>query len=159
VKLEYDYLGFSRPGASRQPYGPGNPFNSTSPTTTFSQHVHQFKLGLNYRLADGVNWPGSAGAMPFRAAPINSPSGWTFEAWCALCLWLGPVSKEIMAPGLPMEARTPTASVNSRLTYYDMQTNTSEVFGRINGPWNVFVKGICRRGHDRPRTSERRGQL
>jgi len=33
--------------------------------------------------------------------------------------------------------------VTSRLTYDNMQTNTSEMFGRINGPWNVFVKGFA----------------
>jgi opacity protein-like surface antigen len=150
VKLEYDYLGF-RDQDVATPYGPGNPFNSTTPTTAISQHVHQFKLGLNYRLADGVNWPGSAGAMPFRAAPINSPSGWTFEASARYVYGWGRFQRD-NGTGLADGSTAPNGIVNSRLTYYDMQTNTSEVFGRINGPGNVFVKGfagvgITGRGH------------
>ena len=31
--------------------------------------------------------------------------------------------------------------VTSRLTYDDMRTQYSELFGRIDSPWNVFLKG------------------
>jgi opacity protein-like surface antigen len=152
VKLEYDYLGF-RDQDVATPYVPGNPFGVTAPTTTISQHVHQFKLGLNYRLADGVNWPGNAAAMPFKAPPINSPSGWTMEAGARYVYGWGRFQKDF---GTAQRAADGSALTNgvltSRLTYDDLRTNTSEVFGRINGPSNVFVKGfagvgVIGRGH------------
>src|SRR5215831_13399335 len=68
VKLEYDYLSFR----GRDVATPANPFFD-APTTTISQHVQQVKLGLNYRFGpDGVNWPASAGVMPFKAPPLYS---------------------------------------------------------------------------------------
>jgi opacity protein-like surface antigen len=140
MKLEYDYLSFQDQDVAT-PYAPGNPF-VTAPTTTISQHVHQFKLGLNYRLADGVNWPGSHAAMPFKAAPINPPSGWTFEAGARYVYGWGRFQKD-HGSGFADGSGDPNGMVTSRLTYDNMQTNTSEMFGRINGPWNVFVKGFA----------------
>jgi len=141
LKLEYDYLSFRDQDVST-PYGPSNPFVTAAPTTTISQHVHQFKLGLNYRLADGVNWPGSAGAMPFNAPPIYSPSGWTMEAGARYVYGWGRFQKDLNT-GLADGSGVPNGIMTSRLTYDNMQTNTSEVFGRINTPWNVFVKGYA----------------
>ena len=141
VKLEYDYLSF-RDQDVATPYVSGNPFG-TAPTTTISQHVHQFKLGLNYRLADGVNWPGSHAAMPFRAPPLNSPSGWTMEAGARYVYGWGRFQKDLGAGQRLDGSASPNGVLISRLTYNDMQTNTSEVFGRINGPWNVFIKGFA----------------
>ena len=140
VKLEYDYLSF-RDQDVATPYVSGNPFGN-APTTTISQHVHQFKLGLNYRLADGVNWPGSAGAMPFKAPPIYSPSGWTMEAGARYVYGWGRFQKDL-GTGLADGSGVPNGMMTSRITYHDMQTNTSEVFGRIDTPWNVFVKGFA----------------
>src|SRR6266581_1768572 len=137
VKLEYDYLSF-RDQDVATPYVPGNPFGVTA-STTISQHVHQFKLGLNYRLADGVNWPGSHAAMPFRAPPLNSPSGWTMEAGARYVYGWGRFQKDLGAGQRLDGSASPNGVLISRLTYNDMQTNTSEVFGRINGPWNVFI--------------------
>jgi opacity protein-like surface antigen len=150
MKLEYDYLSFRDQDVST-PYVPGNPFG-TAPTTTISQHVHQLKLGLNYRLGpDGVNWPASPAAMPFKAPPINSPSGWTMEAGARYVYGWGRLQRD-HDTGRADGSTVPNGIVTSRLTYHDMQTNTSEVFGRINGPWNVFVKGfagvgVTGRGH------------
>src|SRR5262249_30805869 len=101
--------------------------------------------------ADGVNWPGSAAAMPFKAPPINSPSGWTMEAGARYVYGWGRFQKD-HGTGLSDGSTVPNGMVTSRLTYDNMQTNTSEVFGRINTPWNVFVKGfagvgVTDRGH------------
>ena len=141
VKLEYDYLSF-RDQDVATPYAPGNPFVTATPTTTISQHAHQFKLGLNYRLADGANWPGNAAAMPFKAPPLNAPSGWTFEAGARYVYGWSRFQKDL-GTGLADGSGVPNGMMTSRLTYKDMQTNTSEVFGRINTPWNVFVKGFA----------------
>jgi opacity protein-like surface antigen len=149
MKLEYDYLAF-RDQDVTTPYVAGNPFG-TAPATTISQHVHQLKLGLNYRLADGVNWPGNAAAMPLKAPPLNSPSGWTFEAGARYVYGWGRFQKD-HDTGRADGSTVPNGVVTARLTYDDMRTNTSEVFGRINSPWNVFVKGfagvgVTGRGH------------
>jgi opacity protein-like surface antigen len=151
VKLEYDYLSFRDQDVST-PYVLGNPFVTAAPTTTISQHVHQIKLGLNYRLlSDGVNWPASSAAMPFKAPPLNSPSGWTMEAGARYVYGWGRFQKDHNT-GLADGSGVPNGIMTSRLTYHDLQTNTSEVFGRINTPWNVFVKGfagvgVTDRGH------------
>jgi opacity protein-like surface antigen len=142
LKLEYDYLGF-RDQDVATPFVPGNPFGVTAPTTTISQHVHQFKLGLNYRLADGGYWPGSSAAMSFKAPPLNSPSGWTFEAGARYVYGWGRFQKDLGTGLADGSTVVPNGVVTSRLTYDDMRTNTSEVFGRLNTPWNVFVKGFA----------------
>src|SRR5215469_15338959 len=41
----------------------------------------------------------------------------------------------------PSAASSKTLSDVSRLTYSNTQTNSGEFFGRIDTPWNVFVKG------------------
>jgi opacity protein-like surface antigen len=142
MKLEYDYLSFRGQDVAT-PYVSGNLFGGgTAPTTTISQHVHQFKLGLNYRLADGVNWPGNAAAMPFKAPPIYSPSGWTMEAGARYVYGWGRFQRD-NDNGHADGSTAPAGIVTAKHTYDDMRTNTSEVFGRINTPWNVFVKGFA----------------
>ncbi len=141
VKLEYDYLGFRDQGVAT-PYVPGNPFG-TAPTTTISQHVHQIKLGLNYRLvSDGVNWPASSAAMPLKGPPLNAPSGWTMEAGARYVYGWGRFQRD-NDNGHADGSTVPNGIVTAKHTYDDMRTNTSQVFGRINTPWNVFVKGYA----------------
>ena len=40
----------------------------------------------------------------------------------------------------------PGLSAVSRLTYADMQTNSGELFARIDSPWRLFVKGFVGTG-------------
>ena len=44
--------------------------------------------------------------------------------------------------GQPVSSGSPTISSISRLTYDDMQTNSGELFARLDTPWNFFVKGF-----------------
>jgi hypothetical protein len=46
-----------------------------------------------------------------------------------------------IGPSLPPPLRGQSGSALSRLTYDGMQTNSGEFFGRLETPWNLFVKG------------------
>jgi opacity protein-like surface antigen len=139
VKLEYDYLNFSGQEVAT-PYVAGNPFG-IAPTTTISQHVHQAKLGLNYRFGPGAeNWPATFAAMPKNPAAINAPAAWQVEAGARYMYSWGQFQKD-HGTGRADGSTFPNGMVTSRLTYDDMRTNSSELFARVDSPWNVFLKG------------------
>lgn len=138
VKLEYDYLNFGTRDVAT-PYAAGNPFG-TAPTTTISEHAHQVKLGLNYRFGpDAENWPASSAATPMNAA-ISATGAWQVEAGARAMYSWGRFQKDL---GSAKSGSLPANSVNSRLTYDDMRTDASELFVRIDSPWNVFLKGYA----------------
>jgi opacity protein-like surface antigen len=139
VKLEYDYLNFGGQDVAT-PYVAGNPFG-IAPTTTISQHVHQAKLGLNYRFGPGAeNWPASLAAIPMNPTAINATAGWQVEAGARTMYSWGRFQKD-HGTGRADGSTLPNGMVTSRLTYDDMRTDSSELFGRIDSPWNVFLKG------------------
>lgn len=139
VKLEYDYLHFGSQDVAT-PYLAGNPFGF-APTTAISQHVHQAKLGLNYRLGPGAeNWPASLAAMPMNPAAVKATASWQVEAGARYIYSWGRFQKD-HGTGRADGSTFPNGMVTSRLTYNDMRTNSSELFGRINSPWNGFLKG------------------
>jgi opacity protein-like surface antigen len=139
VKLEYDYLNFGGQDVAT-PYVAGNPFGF-APTTTISQHVHQAKLGLNYRFGPGAeNWPASLAAMPMNSKGISATAGWQVEAGARYMYSWGRFQKD-HGTGRADGSTFPNGMFTSRLTYDDMRTNSSELFGRIDSPWNVFLKG------------------
>jgi opacity protein-like surface antigen len=135
AKLEYDYLNFGGRDVAT-PY-------VTAPVTSVSEQVHQVKLGLNYRFgADASAWPPGAATMPFKAPAFAPVSGWEAEAGTRYMYSWGRFQKDqnsIIGVG-------PDVSMTSRLTYKDLHTNSSELFGRIETPWNVFFKGYVGAG-------------
>jgi opacity protein-like surface antigen len=139
AKLEYDYLNFGDRNVAT-PYVAGNPFGLTAPVTSAAEQVHQVKLGLNYRLgADERAWPAGVPALPFKAPASVSVSGWEAEAGARTMYSWGRFQKDHNSTiGVG-----PDVSMGSRLTYNDLQTNSSELFGRIETPWNVFFKGYA----------------
>jgi opacity protein-like surface antigen len=146
AKLEYDYLNFGDRNIAT-PYVAGNPFGLTGPVTSAAEQVHQVKLGLNYRIgADDRGWPVGVPALPFKA-PVLAPasvsvSGWEAEAGARYMYSWGRFQKDQNSTiGVG-----PDVSMVSRLTYNDLQTNSSELFGRIESPWNVFFKGYVGAG-------------
>ncbi len=141
VKLEYSYLNFGSQDVST-PYVFGNPFG-VAPATTISQHVHDVTLGLNYRFgAGGENWPGGPAAMAMTPVAINATAGWQAEVGARYMYSWGRFQKD--QGFAPVNGSTPPSGVdNFRLTYDDMRTNSSELFGRIDSPWNFFVKGYA----------------
>ncbi len=147
AKIEYDYLNFGSQNVDA-PYVAGNKFGLVAPVTSAVERVHQAKLGLNYRFGtDGevlpaVAWPASLSALPFKAPAVAPVSGWEAEAGARYMYSWGRFQKDhnsIMGNG-------PESSMTSRLTYNDLQTNSSELFGRIESPWNVFLKGYIGAG-------------
>jgi opacity protein-like surface antigen len=137
AKLEYDYLNFGSHSVAT-PYVAGNPFGLTAPVTSATEQVHQVKLGLNYRFgADERAWPADAAALPFKAPASAPASGWEAEAGARYMYSWGRFQKDHDS----IMGRAPSGSMTSRLTYNDLQTNSSELFGRIESPWNVFLKG------------------
>ncbi len=139
AKLEYDYLNFGSHNVAT-PYVAGNPFGFTAPVTGVAEQVHQVKFGVNYRLgADERAWPGGAPTMPFKALAFAPASGWEAEAGARTMYSWGRFQKDFNST----IGQGPDVSMRSRVTYNDLQTSSSELFGRIESPWNVFFKGYA----------------
>jgi opacity protein-like surface antigen len=143
AKLEYDYLDFGSQNVAT-PYGAGNPFGA-APVTSIAEHVHQAEVGLNYRFGtDGGDWPTSSAAM---ATPVFATvSGWEAEAGARYIHSWGRFQKDLDS-GSANGSNRPNGIVTSRLTYDDLQTDSSELFVRVDSPWNVFVKAYAGVGH------------
>jgi opacity protein-like surface antigen len=148
VKLEYDYLGFGRSSvptpASFLQTAPPDP-NSYVPTPINSagvtQHLHQVKLGVNYRFGADP-WPRlsaiSAAKAPILKAPVPvAAAGWEIEVGARYWVSSGRFQKDLGADTTPANAIV----LGSRLTYVS-QAGSGEVFGRIDAPSNLFVKGF-----------------
>jgi opacity protein-like surface antigen len=145
AKLEYDYLDFGGRNVAT-PYAVGNPSGLTAPVTSVAQQVHQVKFGVNYRLgADERAWPAGAAAMPLKAPALAPVSGWEAEAGARYMYSWGRFQKD-QDTGFADGTSVPNGIVNSRLSYNDLQTNSSELFGRVESPWNVFLKGYIGAG-------------
>ena len=145
AKLEYDYLDFGDRNVAT-PYVAGNPSGLTAPVTSVAERVHQVKFGLNYRFgADERAWPAGAATMPIKAPAFAPVSGWEGEAGARYMYSLGRFQKDQNA-GFADGTSFPNGIVTSRLTYDDLRTNSSELFGRVESPWNVFLKGYVGAG-------------
>jgi opacity protein-like surface antigen len=137
AKLEYDYLNFGSRNVAT-PYVAGNPSGLTAPVTSVAEQVHQVKFGVNYRLgADERAWPAGAATMPLKAPALAPVSGWEAEAGARYMYSWGRFQKDHNS----IIGQAPSGSMTSRLTYNDLQTNSSELFARIESPTNVFLKG------------------
>jgi opacity protein-like surface antigen/outer membrane protease len=103
--------------------------------STVSQDFHVFKIGLNYRWGADPSAAWSAGyapvAMPVKARPVVWASGWDVDAGVRYWYSSGRSQNENGNPQV------------SRLTYNGMSANSGEIFGRIDTPLNVFVKGFA----------------
>jgi opacity protein-like surface antigen len=140
AKLEYDYLNFGGHNVAT-PYVAGNPSGLTAPITSASEQVHMAKFGLNYRfgVADGA-WPGDDAAMTLKAPAFAATSGWEAETGARYMYSWGKFQKD-HGTGFADGSSFPAGIFTSKLSYNDLRTNSSELFGRIETPWNVFLKG------------------
>ena len=151
LKVEYDYLGF--PSRSITNLGSatvdpaGITVNTTAPSSSgVSQNVQLVKMGLNYKWgANPLPWNDAAAtAAVVREAPTPLwLTGWDGEAGARYFGSWGRFQKDL---GTFTSSGLPNISAVSRLTYADMQTNSGELFGRIDSPWRVFVKGFVGTG-------------
>jgi opacity protein-like surface antigen len=143
IGFEYDYMRFGpfgvRGPASYFQTAPPNPASYVA-TTSFASHATQdvnvFKVALNYHF--GGELPGDSSIttsfQPFMSATTETPwpSGWELE--------FGP--RYWYSVGKFEKGRAPPSQV-SQLTYANMETSSAELFGRIDSPWGVFLKGYA----------------
>jgi opacity protein-like surface antigen len=144
VKLEYDYAGFGEETVATPPGlvqpAPPTPFYLLTPagTTRVTQNFQQANLGLNYKF--GVDplaqWGSASAAFPVKAPVILVVSGWELVVGVRDWYSSGRFQKDLGSTTNPALANI----LNSRLTY-NTTANSGELFGRIEAPQNVFVKG------------------
>ena len=144
VKLEYNYAGFggeavATPPGIIQPAPPALLYFLTSPSTTHvTQNFQEVSLGLNYKfgVAPSTQW-GSASMAVLPGAPVPViAAGWEFELGARDWVSSGRFQKDLGSTTDPGTSTT----LNSRLTY-DTTANSAELFGRIEAPQNIFLKG------------------
>jgi opacity protein-like surface antigen len=142
LKAEYDFLsfdnaGFAAPASATQTAGVMT--NTAARATGISQDIHQFKLGMNYRLgreasADDLH----AAFVP--GGPAGVPPRLEIEAGVRYVLGWGQFHKDLGLVGLGV------AGLASRLTYDGSSTNGAEFFARIDTPFDVMIKGLVGAG-------------
>src|SRR5262249_13004515 len=152
LKVEYDYLGFpSRNVAnlgSATVDANGVTLSSTSSGSSgVSQNIQLVKLGLNSKWGESPS-AGGAGTPAASSTGKDAPAqnwlaGWDAEAGARYFGSWGRFQKDL---GVFPSAGLPSNTAVSRLTYSDMQTNSGELFGRIDSPWRIFVKGFIGTG-------------
>ena len=103
-------------------------------------------MGLNYKWgANPLQW---GDAVPVASVVNNPPprnwlAGWDAEGGVRYFGSWGRFQKDI---GSFANSGVPGLSAVSRFTYADMQTNSGELFARIDSPWRLFVKGFVGTG-------------
>lgn len=142
VKLEYDYARFgsrsvAAPDGGLQtiPLDPASLVTIGGTPTTLRPDSHVVKLGLNYRIGQGsgADW-GDRPVVP--AASFGS--GWTAELGARYWYSQGRYQNDL---GMSTDLAQQNALI-SRLTY-ETTGQSGEVFGRIESPHRIFVKGFA----------------
>ena len=148
LTLEYDFLGFGTASVAT-PYVAGNPLpgHPVGPIAGLSSSVEEVKLGINYRIgANPAAWS-DVSAPPSSFLPLKVPPsfaaapGWEVEGGARYMFSSGRAQWEFAG------ASAPTWFNSSKLTWSNLQTNSAEVFGRVDTPWNIFVSGFVGVGH------------
>jgi opacity protein-like surface antigen len=136
MKFEYDYLALGSQNVANLGSATFDPstaslLSATAPgTSSLTQSLQAVKMGVNYR------WNGDA-QFAYAAEPAP-PADWKVEAGARYFAGWSQFHKDI---GNFTSSGLPSISAVSRLTYNDMQTLAGEFFGRVDLPWNLFVKG------------------
>jgi opacity protein-like surface antigen len=152
LKVEYDYVGLPSRNVANLGSTTVDASGTTLTTTAagsagVSQNIQLVKLGLNYKWGANpfLSGDGAPAASVFvKDAPAqNWLAGWDAEGGARYFGSWGRFQKDL---GVFTSANLPSITAVSRLTYADMQTNSGELFGRIDSPWRVFVKGFIGTG-------------
>ena len=151
VKLEYDYMDFASsgiavPGSVAQVAPPRAGYAPTGRTMTgVRQDIHELKLGLNYHIGapagdvgSGFGFFDAPAIAGGRLGAYSIAQGYALEAGGRYWYSSGRFQKDL---GGGAGGRTGPADLVSRLTYND-RSNSGEVFGRVDTPANIFVKGF-----------------
>jgi opacity protein-like surface antigen len=151
LRVEYDFVGFPNRNVANLGSASfdqaANPLSATVPSSSgVTQNIQLVKLGLNYRWgADPLQWNAAVPVLGVvKDPPVqNWLAGWDAEGGARYFGSWGRFQKDI---GPVTSAGLPSVTAVSRLTYAGMQTNSGELFGRIDSPWRVFVKGFIGTG-------------
>ncbi|HWX83145.1 MAG TPA: outer membrane protein [Xanthobacteraceae bacterium] len=143
VKLEYDYANFGDLSAST----PGSfvlqfPFAFSTPgsTTSVSQSLQTLKVGINYKIGEDLSAQWEPSASDYRLRGATDP-GYIPDAEIEVGgrVWYssGKFQKDLGASFDPAQQN----QLISRLTY-DSTAASGELFGRVDTPTNIFLKGF-----------------
>ena len=150
LKFEYDYLRFAKHDVATPTSIVVSPAGVLTAvvgpnTTSITQDAHVFKVGLNYKVgADPWEvWP-VAPAYPaypvkgaYKAPPPAWVPGWEVEVGARYWMSSGKYQWDnFFIPNV----------IESRLTYSRLTGHAGEIFGRVDTPLNVFVKGFIGTG-------------
>ncbi|XIA67584.1 outer membrane protein [Bradyrhizobium sp. TZ2] len=145
VKAEYDYLHFGGPSVATPPTGQFPPL-ATVPanTTSLSSNYHVGKVGLNYHFGADPRpsqWSDSPlyAKEPSSVPPIAYTAGWSVEGGARL--WLSRGRFQWDASAVPNGSPLDPSILVSRLTYHGLDGLSGELFGRLDSPWGIFLKG------------------
>jgi opacity protein-like surface antigen len=148
LKAEYDFLsfddeGFSAAASAFQPAPTPTPLampgNVSGAATSITQDIHQFKIGMNYRIdADGVSPDGNWLEALHPGGPAPSAPRTEIEAGVRYVHGWGQFHKDLGVMSL--------ASLASRLTYDGTGTNGAELYARLDTAFDVVIKGVVGAG-------------
>jgi opacity protein-like surface antigen len=141
VKAEYDFLSFGdarlTTPTSAVVFPNGSGFFVPGVVTSTSQDIHEFKVGLNYKLGgDSRSWDHEWGRGSVKDRTAYAAPGTEFEIGGRYVHGWGRFQKDLGIQGLG------TDTLASRLTYDGMHTNGGEVFARLDTYNNFMVKGL-----------------
>jgi opacity protein-like surface antigen len=146
VKMEYDYarfnsFGMSTPGSYFQPFPPFALYGTTPPgSTSVSQNIQTVKVGLNMKLGGDTDarWDDSQNMYLRGSQSVEDPSmRGDIEIGGRVWYSSGRFQKDLGAGTDPAQQNI----LNSRLTY-ESPAASGEVFGRVDGLADFFLKGF-----------------
>ena len=142
VKAEYEYVSLGSEGMTLPPtvtMDATGAITSAVPQRTgrIDTGLQTLKVGLNYHF-------GAPAAAAFVEAPAPAgPRGFNFEIGGRYWYSWGKHQYDL---GLLKGEPAPPHSLISRLTYDNLQTNSGELYARLDASYQVFVKGFVGTG-------------
>lgn len=142
LKMEYNYLRFNGMSLTTPPTSSVTPSSVTpnaevtnlpsSGSSSISQDFHIARLGLNYHFGGGARPSQDGGAAARDAGEAPWTPGWEFEAGARYWYSSGSYQNSNGGPNVLI----------SRLSYNNMAGHSGEMFGRVDTPIDLFVKGL-----------------
>lgn len=143
LNLGYDYMHFSGINMQMPPttsVTPGGEVSSVAGgTSSVTQDMHIARIGLNY------HWGGPSKAPADSDAGASEPrSDWVpgWEAEIGLRYWYSSGNFQTTNS----QSNTPNSAAASNLSYNGLTGHSGELFGRLDAPFNGFVKGFVGAG-------------
>ncbi len=145
IRFEYNHTRFdggevTSPPVVVQTQPPPLPVYATLPgaPASFDHSQHLFRIGLNYRIGSDPHAAWDAPALAVKARGPAVAPGWQVEAGARYWYSSGRFQKDLGITTNPAQQNV----LISRLTY-DSTAHSGELFGRIDTPSRVFIKGLA----------------